>query len=98
MATYSGHSPYVTTPQNSWYLGYYNHRSILPNITDDLVVIEQKHQHRPDLLSYDMYGTVDFWWVFAARNMDLIKDPIYDLNAGMQIYVPSMASISSMVF
>jgi len=33
------------------------------------------------------------WWVFAARNPDVIQDPIFDLNAGVQIYIPKITTL-----
>jgi hypothetical protein len=32
--------------------------------------------------------------VFAQRNMEIIKDPIFDLEAGIQIYVPKGAALT----
>ncbi|MFA5491163.1 MAG: hypothetical protein WC284_18435 [Candidimonas sp.] len=82
-------SPWANTPQTTWYLGYYTHRSIPPSNDDILYTVDTKYHHRPHLLSYDYYGSTDFWWIFAVRNPDLIKDPIYDLERGMNIYIPS---------
>ena len=39
-------------------------------------------------IAYDLYNNTKLWWVFAQRNMDVIKDPIYDLVAGIKIYIP----------
>lgn len=94
---YSQRSPYSQTGQNSWCLGYYVHRSVPPNANDTLIVIDQKYHERPDLLSYSLYGTVEYWWVFTARNMDIISDPIFGLKAGMSIYVPSVDFLASCV-
>ena len=35
-----------------------------------------------------MYGDHRLWWIFAQRNLDAIEDPIYDIVAGTQIYLP----------
>jgi hypothetical protein len=40
------------------------------------------------LLAYSVYGTSKLWWVFAQRNMDVLKDPVFDLVAGIKIYLP----------
>jgi len=40
------------------------------------------------LLAYDLYNDTKLWWVFAQRNMDIIKDPIYDIEAGTTIFLP----------
>jgi len=50
--------------------------------------IESQYRHRPDLLAYDLYGSTKLWWVFAQRNMDTLKDPVYDMKVGTQIYLP----------
>lgn len=92
---YNSPSPYVDTPQTSWYLGRFQRRSVKPHSTDRLIQVPTKYAARPDLLSYDVYGTTDYWWVFMARNIDLIRDPVYDLKAGMQIYIPSIERIQN---
>jgi hypothetical protein len=49
--------------------------------------------HRPDLLAYDIYGDSQLWWVFAVRNKDIIKDPVYDMVAGITIRLPQMTTL-----
>ena len=39
-------------------------------------------------MAHVAYGTKDLWWVFAQRNMDTIKDPVFDFVAGVEIYLP----------
>ena len=46
------------------------------------------YTYRPDLLAFDLYGQKELWWVFAQRNLDILKDPIFDFTAGTQIYLP----------
>ena len=48
---------------------------------------------RPDLCSYELYGTSKYWWIFAKRNPDIIEDPIRDFTVGTRIRIPSKASI-----
>lgn len=61
----------------------------VPAYSDDpIYTIEPQYNHRPDLLAYDMYGDHRLWWIFAQRNLDAIEDPIYDIVAGTQIYLP----------
>jgi hypothetical protein len=57
--------------------------------TDQIITLGTKYVNRPDLLSFDLYGTSGYWWIFSVRNPDQIKDPIYDMQAGMTIYAPS---------
>ena len=64
-------------------------RHITPSTRDVEREVEPKYAERPDVLAYDIYGNSRFWWVFAARNPDLLKDPIRDLTAGKVIFLPS---------
>lgn len=94
--TYSGASPYYTTDQTSIYLDYldfWQGTMIPPVSTDTLYTVQAKYDRRPDLLSNDFYQTVGYWWVFAVRNPDIIKDPINDLKAGVTIYIPSAKNL-----
>lgn len=43
------------------------------------------HEFRPDLVSYDVYGTPDFWWKILEANN--IKD-IFDFKKGINIKIP----------
>lgn len=96
-AKYKKTSPYYTTPQASWYMGNLNLRHVNPDVTDTIVTIENKYHERPDLLSYDLYGTADYWWVFMVRNPNLIKDPIFDQTQGKTIYVPTMSRLTTLM-
>lgn len=92
---YQPSSPYSATQQTSWYLSNYEPRTINRDGTDLLKILETKYEHRPDLLSYDLYGSPNFWWIFMVVNPDAIKDPIYDFKAGMVIYVPTANRLSN---
>lgn len=50
-------------------------------------------ENRPDLLSYQQYGTSRLWWVIMLANPDVIKDPVWDLKSGMYIFVPNKMSL-----
>ena len=89
MVTYQRTSPYYNTPQTGTYLGYWNPPSVMTDPSDTLIQLTSRYQNRPDLLSYDLYGTPRLWWIFAMRNPDQIKDPIWDMTSDLQIYVPS---------
>ena len=43
------------------------------------------------------YGTAKYWWIYAARNPDILIDPIRDFSAGRTIKIPSEDNISNMV-
>jgi hypothetical protein len=89
MAKYNSASPYYTTRvRNNQYLDLLNIRPV-PRSGDDIrYTIEPQYNYRPDLLAYDIYGNEKLWWVFAQRNMDTLKDPVYDFKAGTEIYLP----------
>jgi hypothetical protein len=91
--SYNRKSPYALTSQTSWYLDFYTPRIIEAFDDDTLFKVATPYHYRPDKLSYDLYGTTNLWWVFAARNMDLIQDPIWDFVAGLVIYIPSKSYI-----
>jgi hypothetical protein len=90
---YSNTSPYFKTDQSNGYLDVWTPIPF-PFQTDDILYeLEGKYQNRPDLLSYDLYNTVDLWWVFAVRNPSIIKDPVFDMVAGIKIYLPKITTL-----
>lgn len=86
-------SAYYSTPQLSWRMDRYRHRVIIPSVKDRRHVIENRHHHRPDLLANEIYGSAEYWWVFASRNMNVIRDPIFDFEAGREIIIPDTTSV-----
>lgn len=93
--TYPASSPYAKTMQNSFNLELIDWRS-MPAATDDsLYTLGMQHQYRPDLLSYELYGTPGYWWVFCVRNPFLRADPIWNFVSGLQIIVPSVSTLNS---
>lgn len=95
MATYTKTSPYFTTEQTNGYLDVVTFRDI-PSQTDDILfTVTKNYEHRPDLLAYELYGDVGLWWVFAVRNKSIIKDPVFDLNAGLKIHLPKLSTIKT---
>jgi hypothetical protein len=46
-------------------------------------------------LANDLYGDPNLWWVFAARNPNMIEDPIFDFVAGRAIYIPKQETIDA---
>jgi hypothetical protein len=82
-------SQYLSTPVKDWYLDLWVPRSVPKSEFDKILVIPPAFDQRPDLLSYQEYGTPRLWWVFALRNPDLINDPINDFVAGLEIFIPA---------
>jgi len=94
MATYSKASPWSATKQNSLYLELLSIRPVPSEADDFQYVIESQYQYRPDLLAYDLYGNPKLWWVFTQRNMEILKDPVFDFKAGTAIYCPKKSNLS----
>lgn len=89
MAQYTITSPWhVTTIVQNQYLDILSIRPVPAEADDILYTIQTQYTYRPDLLAYDLYGDKNLWWVFAQRNLDVIKDPIYDMVPGTKIFLP----------
>jgi len=46
---------------------------------------------RPDIISYKVYGTVEFWWLILLVNG--IENPFTDLLEGMILEIPNKLDI-----
>lgn len=97
MAKYKQTSPYYSTVQNNLYLELLRIRAVPSEADDFLYTIENQYRYRPDLLSYDLYGTPKLWWVFVQRNMSIIKDPIFDFVPGTKIYLPKKSNLERLL-
>lgn len=83
-------SRYRRTPITEFYMDIWVAPTVTESPNDSLFEIDPRYNKRPDLLAYDLYGTVDYWWVFAMRNKDTLVDPINDFLTGTIIYIPSI--------
>lgn len=100
MTSYKETSPYRNTTIRSYfvkYLGYYSAQPISEDPTDEEIVITPKYNERPDLLSNELYGTPDLWWIFTLRNPDILNDPIYDFVTDAIIFAPSKSRAYSIL-
>lgn len=94
--TYSKSSPYYRTELfRSKFLDVMVPRTITKTANDVLYRIDKVYEYRPDLLASELYGDSKLWWVFAARNPNVLKDPLFDFVSGTLIYLPLTTSISS---
>lgn len=92
-AKYDSSSAYFTTALDGNALGVMKNRAI-PKYTDDVqFMINQVYDKRPDLLAHDLYEDARLWWVFANRNPNALKDPLFDFVEGTTIYLPKMATL-----
>lgn len=94
---YSAQSPYYDTRQTSWYLLPIELRIITPDLSDTVFSITGKYVNRPDLLSNDLYTSPAYWWVFMVRNMDVIRDPIWDFTIDTLIFLPTKSRLQSLL-
>lgn len=96
MATnYSKSSPYYKTTTHGNFLDVMEPRTF-PKLPDDVVFrINATYQYRPDLLAFDLYGDAGLWWVFAVRNPNTIKDPVFDFKPGVNIYIPKKTTLAA---
>ena len=89
MTKYEGTSVYSNTKiTSSGYLDFFNPKSVPIAKNDVKYIITTAYTYRPDLLAHDLYGTNKLWWVFAQRNPEVLKDPIFDFVAGTSIFLP----------
>ena len=86
-------SPWHDTTLSNGYLGNFNIRPVSAEPDDIPYTIDPHYNYRPDLLSYDLYGTPKLWWVFTQRNMNVIRDPIFDFKVGTLIYIPKKTTL-----
>jgi len=97
MANYSNTSPWYKTEITNDYLNILSIRPVSAEPDDYLYTIDPQYSYRPDLLAYDLYNTPNLWWVFTQRNLDVLKDPIFDFVAGTQIYIPKVNSLKTIL-
>ena len=70
-------------------------RSFLYLLIMNYVIVNHAYQYRPDLLALDLYEDSALWWVFAQRNPNVIKDPIWDFRAGIKIFLPKITTLKT---
>jgi alpha-L-fucosidase len=92
-AQYKASSPYFQTGIYGIFLDVMTNRPITQKTDDILYEIDSVYEYRPDLLAYDLYGDSALWWVFAQRNPNVIKDPLFDFRAGYRIYIPQKTTL-----
>lgn len=93
MAAYPNTSPWAKTPTTQNYLDLLKIRPVAAEADDSSYAIEPQYTYRPDLLSFDLYGTPKLWWVFIQRNLDVLHDPVFDFVAGTVIKLPQKAQL-----
>ena len=88
-ALYPASSPYFATGVvNGRFLDVLIDRPIPKLGSDRYWEITTTYNLRPDMLAYDLYANPRLWWVFASRNPNTLKDPMFDFKTGVSIYLP----------
>lgn len=93
--SYSKTSVYNKTSTFSFFLDVANIPQIPKDSSDVLYEIDAIYKNRPDLLAFDLYNDVNLWWVFAVRNPNTLKDPVFDFVPGAKIYIPKKDTITT---
>jgi len=86
-------SPYFQTGTFGNFLDVMINRKVTKNPDDVLYEIDKVYEYRPDMLAFDLYGDSALWWVFAQRNPNVLKDPLFDFRAGARIYIPKKTTL-----
>lgn len=87
-------SPYFrTSAVNDQFLDVMINRPVPSDPTDVYWEITSTYNLRPDLLAYDLYNDSRLWWVFAQRNPNTLKDPLFDFVNGTSIYIPKLTTL-----
>ena len=94
---YSKSSLYGSTPIIGDQLDILNYRRIPHNPDDVPYIIRAQYNYRPDLLANDLYDDPNLWWVFKSRNPEVIDDPIFDFVAGIEIRIPDIDTIRTVI-
>jgi hypothetical protein len=95
MAYGIGSAYYLTPVVNQTYLDVMTNIPIFSDPTDVYWQIEPTYNLRPDLFAFDMYNNASLWWVFAQRNPNTLKSPLFDFVQGRYIYVPKFSAIQA---
>ena len=96
-SAYRSDSFYASTQTIDFYLDIWDSNVSLSTEGDTEIEIKTKYNLRPDLMAFDMFGSPNYWWVFALKNKDKLIDPVEDFKAGIIITVPSQNGIRSLI-
>lgn len=97
MPVYDSTSAYYTTGYSQFFLDVMVNRPIPKQTDDQVMIITQTYEYRPDMLALDLYGNSTLWWVFYQRNPNTLTAPPLDFKAGVQIYLPKISTLRSVL-
>ena len=93
---YPATSPYYLSEiVNNQFLDVMINRTIPGDPADVYWQITTVYNMRPDLLASDLYNDSRLWWVFAQRNPNTLKDPLFDFTTGTGIFIPKLDNIKA---
>jgi hypothetical protein len=97
MTTYTSASAYYDTSISAnGILNTWTPRYVPASPSDNLVVISDAYDSRPDLMAFDLYGYAELWWIFAQRNPGTLSaDPLGNFTAGTAIYIPDPSAVKA---
>lgn len=76
--------------------GFFNELRAASIFTESSVyTIPSKYEFRPDLVSYEQYGTPNLWWVIIGFNH--IFHPLKEFTTGRKIRIPDMETIDGLL-
>lgn len=67
----------------------------LQNISKQADYIVTKEEGRPDLVSYNYYGTTDYWYILLLYNN---LDDVDDIKIGDRLSMPSLSGLEDLFF
>lgn len=88
-------SPFLHTPIVGNYRDFLVKPFIDVSLDDTQYTIPKKYEFRPDRLAYELYNDESLYFVFQLRNMDILKDPIFDFKTGVVIMIPTARSVEN---
>jgi hypothetical protein len=94
---YDSTSAYYNTGYSQFFLDVMVNRPIPKQTDDQVMIITQTYEYRPDMLALDLYSNSALWWVFYQRNPNTLTAPPLDFKAGVQIYLPKISTLRSVL-
>ena len=64
----------------------------IPESKDDIfLTVDGKYLYRLDLLSQEVYGRPDLWWVIMDTNK--LIQPLFELQSGVELRIPPLEKV-----
>lgn len=86
----SGKDVIINEFGNSYYNRFFEIKRPLSRYT-----VKQEDIQRPEMISYKLYGTMDYWWILMRYNQ--IFDVFNDMYAGQVLNVPDTLDMDDFI-